>query len=70
MIYLTHVRSSADQNGVYQVVVRVSHRPFDYFAKKRSFTRKAWNEFIAKADVMIHSYRTKCYRRTSPQDLK
>jgi hypothetical protein len=70
MIYLTHVRSSADQNGVYQVVVRVSNRPFDYFAKKRTFTRQAWNAFIAKVDVMKYDYATKCYRRTSARDLK
>jgi hypothetical protein len=69
MIYLTHVRSVGDQNGVYQIVVRVSNRPFDHLAKKRSFNRAAWNEFVTKNGIMIHDYRSKCYRRASIRDL-
>lgn len=69
MIYLTPVRSVGDQNGVYQVVVRISSRPFDHFAKKRTFNRVAWNKFISKGGIMVHDCGSKCYRRASSADL-
>jgi hypothetical protein len=63
MIYVTEIqRTYVARDRLVKVVARVSTKPYDNNARRRSFTPNAWDDLCARRDVR-HYHPDGVYRR-------